>query len=168
MRQLTLDDLNRAVAMLQRVSAMVIDDGKTAIAQNDHVAIITHFVQLRNVNATIKAAREALSELEDEFSRHHIPDVVAELREKTGQKPPFHIEGIGRVSVANKFSCTVLDRPKAHDWLRESGNGALVIETTNASTLASFAKDLTVNQGKSLPPDIFKVGTVPYTSITKE
>ena len=169
MRIETLNELRATVAHLQKVTQQVFDDGKDALATGDHVEIIKHFVDLRDVNAVIKNGREILSDLEDRFSKEYIPNIVASLREKTGQKPPFHIEGIGRVGVSYRFACSIVGDDKAvgHNWLKENGNAALVTETVNSSTLAAFAKDVVVNQGGSLPEDIFKVSSNPYTSITK-
>ena len=75
--------------------------------------------------------------------------------------------GIGRVTVSHRFSCSMLDKERGMKWLKDEGHGSIVQETVNSSTLAAFAKDITVNQGGSLPEDLFKVGTAPYTSITK-
>ena len=57
-------------------------------------------------------------------------------------------------------------RDAAMKWLRDNDAGGLIIETVNASTLASFAKERAM-EGKPLPEDTFKVGTAPYTSIRR-
>lgn len=165
MKQSTLNDLIATTDALASVALRVDADGKAALASGDHVEIIRHYDQLRKVNERIKAARELLSEVADLFSTKHIPDVVAALKEKTGEKPPFNIEGIGKVGVSYRFSCSMADKALGFEWLRAEGHGALIQETVNAQTLAAFAKNIIVEQGGSLPEDIFKVGTAPYTSI---
>ena len=52
----------------------------------------------------------------------------------------------------------MLDKDKGMAWLRETGNGGLIIPTVNAGTLSSFAKGETL-AGHPLPSDIFKIGT---------
>jgi hypothetical protein len=43
----------------------------------------------------------------------------------------------------------------------------LIIETVNAQTLGAFAKAETL-AGRPLPDHLFKVGTAPFISITKD
>jgi hypothetical protein len=164
MHQDTLHSLNNTLNDLIVVARDVRVDGNEALASGDHIAIITHYDQLRKVNAQIKEAREALSEIEDSFSREHVPEALRQQRVKT-----ITIEGIGRVTVSHRFSCTIItpDKTVGHDWLKSNGHGSLVTETVNSSTLAAFAKNLLEVDGKELPADTFKVGTSPYTSITK-
>jgi hypothetical protein len=77
------------------------------------------------------------------------------------------VEGVGRVSLSNRWSASMLDKTAGMEWLRETGNGSLIQETVNAQTLAAFAKDLNETKGMELPADIFKTGIMTYTSITK-
>ena len=159
--------INAVADTLTKLAGMIRTEGTEVVGSLDHVALIKHFADLRDVNATIKIAREALGEMEDNISRVDIPDIFTFLREKTGQKPPFTIEGVGRVSVSRRFSASMLDKEVGMDWLRKNGHGDLIQPTVNAQTLAAFAKNLQEVEGKDLPVEIFKVGSIPYTSITK-
>lgn len=168
MQEATYRELQDVAARFEAVAAKVRADGETALKSGDHVEVIKHFKALRDVNAIVKTSRAALQELEEAFSRHHIPEIFSAVRERTGQKPPFVIEGIGRVNVSHKYSCTIIaPKPEGHQWLKDNGYGELVTETVNSSTLAAFAKDLLENKGEELPDDIFKTSLNPYTSITK-
>lgn len=159
--------LQSVADLLTKIAGTIREEGRQVVSSQDHVELIKHFADLRDVNSTIKIAREALAELEDNLSRVDIPDLFALMRERTGQKPPFVIEGIGRVTVSRRFSASMLDKDAGFEWLRENGHGDLITETVNSSTLAAFAKDMQENQGKDLPVEIFKTGAMPYTSITK-
>lgn len=152
---------------LQKLAGLIREEGQKASQSEDHVVVIRHFYDLRNATALIKESREALAEMEDYFSTSTIPDLFSLIRERTGQKPPFVIEGIGRVTVSRRFSASMLDKETGLQWLRDNGHEGLIQPTVNSSTLAAFAKDMQENQGKDLPVEIFKVGTIPYTSITK-
>jgi hypothetical protein len=163
----TLAALQAVADTLTKIAGTIRDEGRTAVASQDHVVVIKHFNDLRLVNATVKVAREALGEMEDNLSRVDIPDLFTLIRERTGQKPPFNIEGVGRVTVSRRFSASMLDKEIGMDWLRKNGHGDLIQPTVNAQTLAAFAKNMQEVEGKDLPVEIFKVGTVPYTSITK-
>lgn len=161
--------LSGVAATLQKIAATINDEGNAAVATGDHVEVVKHFHDLREINETIKDARQWLKDIEDAFSTTHIPDIFRAVRERTGQKPPFNIEGIGKVSVSHRFSCSIIgtDKTIGHNWLRENGHEGLVTETVNSSTLSAFAKDMLENKGEELPEDIFKTSLNPYTSIRK-
>lgn len=167
MRDETADYLGKVVNGLVKVAAAVRADTDEVVGTGDHIAIIKHYNQIRIAAEQIKEAREAINDINDSLSKTIIPDVVANLKERTGEKPPFNIEGVGRVTVSYRFSCTMPDKEVGINWLKDNGHGGLVQETVNSSTLSAFAKDMLENEGVELPPDVFKVGTSPYTSITK-
>lgn len=167
MREEVAEYLGKVINGLVKVAGGIREDTDAVVATNDHIEIIKHYNQVRIAAEQIKEAREAINDINDSLSKTIIPDVVANLKERTGEKPPFNIEGVGRVSVSYRFSCTMPDKDVGIDWLKGNGHGGLVQETVNSSTLSAFAKDLLENQGVELPAEIFKVGTSPYTSITK-
>jgi hypothetical protein len=99
----------------------------------------------------------------EHLSRTIIPEVMDEKDIKT-----ITLADIGyRFTVASKISCSMVDKNAGHEWLRGNGAEALIQPTVNASTLASFAKSYVADHGKDLPPDIFKISTMRYTSATK-
>jgi hypothetical protein len=167
MQQALYDRLKVITDNLRELSAAVYRDTQEISASGDHIEIVKHFVQVRAVVELVKDSRESLKEMEDVLSRETIPEVFKQVREKTGARPPFYIEGVGRASVSHRYSCTMIEKEKAIDWLKANGHGGIVIETVNSQTLSSFSKSLLEGDGKELPADLFKVGTTPYTSITK-
>jgi len=172
MRQETQVYLTEVAQGMTRLATQIRQDTHDVLGTKDHIEVIRHFVQLRTANETIKQAREALKEIEDNLSKIQIPDIARDLKERTGVKPPFKIEGIGSVSIANKFNCSILDHPTegkqiGYKWLRDNEAESLVTETVNAGTLSSYAKDLLENHGKELPEDIFKISIQNYTSVRK-
>lgn len=168
MKQETYEWLTKVTAGLDKVAAQIRTETHEVLSTADHVEVIKHFDLTRKAVEQIKTAREAIAEISDRLSKEQIPDLVRDLKARTGEKPPFHIEGVGRVSVANKFSCTILDKELGFKWLRDKGHEGLIQETVNSSTLSAFAKQLIEDEGKELPPEIFKTGLNPYTSITKK
>lgn len=167
MRQETQVLLNEVAKGMNVVAGMVRIDTNEVVATKDHVAIIKHFAATRETVETIKLARKALDEIEEQLSKQYIPDLFREMRESTGQKPPYKIEGIGTVTVSYKFSCSMPDKDKGFEWLRANGHGGLITETVNSSSLSAFAKDMIETHGIDLPPDTFKTSSQPYTSIRK-
>lgn len=160
------DETLKQVEILQRqlisVGQMVRNDTEESVKTNDHVNVITHFDHLRLACERIKEAREALKEIEDALSRVNIPEVMSAAGVKT-----VTIIGVGRATVSQRFSASIIDKDAGFKWLRDNGYPSLITETVNSSTLAGFAKNMLQEEGKDLPPEIFKVGMIPYTSITK-
>lgn len=167
MKESTLNALANVCSDLERVAELVRLDEAAAKATDDHVVIIKHYNHVRLAAARIKTAREAIAGMEDALSHIVIPDISTRLRERTGEKPPYHIEGVGTVTVAWKQSCSMLDKEAGLDWLRKNGQEGIIQETVNSSTLAAFSKSYMEQDGKDLPEDIFKVSMQPYTSIRK-
>jgi hypothetical protein len=162
MKPTTLSGLDRITNDLEQIAGIIRQETAATVAMKDHVALIRHFADMREVMDRIKTAREALQEMTDALSAVHVPDIMREVGIKT-----INVEGVGRVTVSHRYSCSILDKPKGFEWLRDNDAGALVQETVNSSALASYAKRRLEEDGMDMPPDIFKVGTNPYTSITK-
>lgn len=167
MKEQTLRRLCNICSQLEQIAADIRAETDEVVATKDHIEVIKHYSLVRTATEITKNSREAIKGIEDNLSRVYIPDIVADLKQRTGQKPPFVIEGVGRATVSYRYSCTMLDRERGIDWLKTNGYPELVQETVNAQTLAAFSKSLLEDEGKELPDDIFKVGTTPYTSITK-
>jgi len=136
----------------------------------DLVETVTHFVELRGMQGTLSDMKNEWAKVHDFLSYSVIPDIFKEHRQTTGMAPPYRIDGIGRVNVAYKWNASILPDKKddGKQWLRDNGAGALVIETVNASSLSAYAKDLFINNDQELPPNIFKSGQRPYTSISEK
>jgi len=162
MQQSTGIALQAVCQSLVNVAGMVRNDTSLVVASGDHIEVIRHYDELRKAVASIKEAREALSEMEERLSRETVPDLMRAVGVKT-----VSLEGVGRVTVSYRYSCSMLDKEQGIDWLKQNGHGGIVQETVNSSTLAAFSKNLLEVDGKELPEDIFKVGTSPFTSITK-
>jgi hypothetical protein len=161
-RDETLDLAARACVNLIDTVRVVRRDTNELVELDDHIELIKHYAKLRAITEQIKESREALDELERKLSREYVPDAMRARNIKT-----ITIEGVGRVSLSNRWSCSMLDKQLGMQYLRDTGNGGLIIETVNAQTLASFAKDLNDNKGEELPSDLFKTGIMTVTSITK-
>lgn len=159
--------LSAACDMFATIASEIRAETDAIVSAGEHIPMIRHFADLRKANEDIKIAREALKDIEDALSTNYIPDLLRRLKEETGLKTPINLEGVGRVTVSYRFSCSMLDKEKGIRWLDDNGHGDLAQRTVNAQTLGSFAKRLIEVDGVELPTDVFKTGTAPYTSITK-
>jgi hypothetical protein len=156
--------LSQAVLALDEASKRVFQDTNEMVGSGELIPLIRHFAELREVNETIKKARKLIEDLEDHMSHFDVPDAFKRNSIKT-----VNVMDIGRVTVAYKWGCSIVDgkKPEGLEWLRESGNGGIIIQTVNAQTLASFAKNEVETHGRELPTDLFSTKLTPYTSITK-
>lgn len=139
-------------------------DGQTeALKASDHVTVIRHFDEVSKAYDILDATKKELNAIYDRLSRDYVPEAMRAAGVKTTT-----VEGIGRVTVSHRYSCSMLDKVRGYNWLTENGHGDLITQTVNSSTLSAFAKNLIVEEGKELPDDLFRTGTSPFTSITRK
>ena len=147
--------------LLTGLASAIREETNTAVASNDHIKVIKHYDQLRQVNALIKESREALSQIEEQLSREYVPDAMRAHNVRT-----ITIEGVGRVSLGTRWSASMPDKQSGFEWLRGNGHGGVIQETVNAQTLGALAKELN-GDGHELPAPTFTTNIMTYTSITK-
>jgi hypothetical protein len=136
-------------------------DTNEIVERADIPEAVTYFDELRS---TVKALAEKMSALQkhvDELSQQLLPTMFQNQNVKT-----IRVIDVGRVSINDRWSASMLNKEQGLGWLRGSGNEGLIIETVNAQTLGAFAKD-EVMAGRPLPDEIFRVSATPYVSITK-
>jgi hypothetical protein len=144
-------------SLLERASR----DTTDVVAKNDIPSAVTYFDELSDTVKALQTKMSALQKHLDSLSYEILPTMFGNQSVKS-----VKIDGVGRVTVNDRWSAKILDRAKAFFWLRGSNNGGLIIETVNAQTLGAFAKAEAL-AGRSLPSEIFQVGSTPYISITK-
>ena len=136
-------------------------DTQDIVARNDIPTAVTHFAELRDMVDLVAEKVTALQDHIRSLSYEILPTMMGNQNVKT-----ITVEGLGRVSVNVRWSAMMLNKDQGMQWLRETGNDGLIIETVNAQTLSSFAKAETL-AGKPLPETLFKVGTAQHISITR-
>lgn len=144
-------------SLLERASR----DTAEVVERADIPTAVVYFAQLRD---TVKELQEKVAALEkhvQSLSYELLPTMFQNQDVKT-----IKVEGVGRVSINDRWSASMLNKERGLGWLRGSGNEGLIIETVNAQTLGAFAKEET-KAGRNLPDDIFRVSATPYVSITK-
>ena len=136
-------------------------DTLALVERNDIPSIVKHFACLRTEYESLKQRLEKVEAEVKDLSYNLIPAMFQSQHVKT-----INIDDVGRVSVNQRWTASMPDKELGMGWLRGSGNSGLIIETVNAQTLASFAKQRAID-GEPLPESLFTVGVAPYTSITK-
>ena len=150
-----------AVKRLESLLADVERETTEVVQQGDIPSIAIHFSAFRELTRSLKARVAALEKHVDSLSYEILPTLFTNANVKT-----INVIGLGTVTINVRWNATMLEKEKSMQWLRETGNEGLIIQTVSAPTLTAFAKAETL-AGKSLPEDLFKVGTSQLVSIRK-
>ena len=136
-------------------------DSAAVIEQKNIPAAVASFADLRDTYRSLSAKMAQLRAHVDLLSQEQIPTMFMNQSTKT-----ISVEGVGRVSINDRWSASMIVKEDGFKWLRSTGNGGMIQETVNAQTLGAFAKDEAAAQ-RPLPGEIFKVSSTPYVSITR-
>jgi len=157
----TLDAFIIICTQLQGITGAIRGQTNEVVASNDHIEIIRHYDQLRQVTALIKESREALEQIEMKLSREQVPEALRSQNIRS-----ITVEGVGRVTLGTRWSASMPDKEAGFEWLRANEHGGVIQETVNAQTLGALAKELSA-EGTELPAPTFTTNIMTYTSITK-
>ncbi len=126
---------------------------------NERIAL---FHELRNAWDQVSEHTKKLTAMRQHMAYEELPSLFdgADVRSIT-------LDGIGRATMSSRVSASIKDEVNALGWLRATGNGGIIKEGVNSSTLAAFARDYMSDTGKDLPEDYFKVTQARYVSLTK-
>lgn len=118
-------------------------------AEGDLTNFVTTFYQFDQFCRHMDDQKKRLRNVLDKYEKKSLPECFE--RHKTDR---IRIPEIKRsVGPQTKYSVKTLDKDALYDWLRSTGNGDLITETVNASTLTSFCSRLLLDEGKEPPKD---------------
>ena len=163
------DSFSPAPYGLDEATAILADCNKRLMAwiekskTLDVPALLRQYWMMDSKFEALNNERKVMHELLEKISRGTVPEVF----EDTGVKTLTLDDIRRRFTVSSRFSCSMIKPDEGKEWLRAEGHGALITETVNSGTLAAFAKSQMQEFGKELPPELFKLSTMNYTSITK-
>ena len=125
--------------------------------------VARYYIGLRAVLERLDEAVKMASDLQAKLKNEILPQLFEDEKIST-----VVLSDLGmRVTVSELLRVSVgEDKDKAKQWLRDHGLGELIIETVNAGTLASAAREM-MAEGKELDPDLFKSTIMKTTSVTK-
>lgn len=135
-------------------------------------------VQLARSFVVLHRLKERLDETLKPFSNDNMEEpglfekykrfLLPEAFEQEGVKSIPLAEGF-RVGTSTTFRASIKkgEKDAAYAWLRENKLGDIITSTVNASTLSSVAKKMVEEENKELPEQLFNVGMLPTTSVTK-
>jgi hypothetical protein len=158
----TLTAADYAAQKLASLLERATRDTEEIVARNNIPETVTWFAELKT---TVQGLQSQLSEIQkhiDLLSGELIPTMFT----NQNKTQTIRIENVGRVTVNDRWSCSMLKPDEAFFYIRKTGNAGMIKDTVHPMTLGAWGKDETLDQ-RPPPPDIFKVTATPYVSITK-
>jgi hypothetical protein len=149
-----------AIARLETLLAKSEQDTVEVIGRNSIPDAVVHFDAYRELVRALQERMTALQKHVDMLSYELLPTMFVNQDVKS-----INVDNVGLVTIKVRWSAKMLNRARAFEWLRSTGNEGLIIETVNAQTLGAFARVQT-ETGKPLPSEIFQVSSAPHVSIT--
>lgn len=124
---------------------------------------LEHYASLKEAYDSLGATMKILYKLQQRQQYDVMPGIMINnnIRNYTSDRISK------RFQLSTRLSCSMLDKPRGHEWLRENGQGDIIVPTVNAQTLAAFAKSYIEDTGLDLPDDIFKVHQATGVSVVK-
>jgi hypothetical protein len=150
----------RVLADLDLLFELIRLDTQTVVDTDDIATVANHFQSIRGLKGKVDDAVKLITDHVEQLSREIIPTMMFNKRQKS-----TNIVGLGRLTINQRWSASILDPLKGFEWLRQNGEGGIIKESVHHETLGVVAKNL-AKVGKPLPDDLFKVSTSNYTSIT--
>lgn len=148
--------------ILERDVAVVVNSCKAAPHQTTEVAV-SQYRKAREFRDHLEEQVKLLTAAIDKLRREDLP-----TKFKEAGVTSITVDGYRYTITENVYASIPPDgKVDAYQWLRDNELGALIIETVNASTLSAQARTL-MEEGKELPPELFKVSIMPNVSMTKQ
>lgn len=157
--------INAGIAHFTKVGD-ALEDLLNIAKMNKRIPLSTLGVAYFNTKDAYDAADKQVKRVyhfQDALNKFLLPE-----RMREGGTDGFRVPEIARsFSIVEKTSASFIDKEKGLEWLREIGQGDMIQETVNAGTLASFCRNMLLEEGREPPEDVVKVSTYSTTSMTK-
>ena len=153
-----------ALSSIHKAVARIDSEGREAITQDNPAELVRHYADLREWAVFLRDAVAQLSKMEQAMSYEIIPLAF----DRAGIKN-IKVIGYGLVSLTRRWACSILEGKKEAGlaYLRDQGQGGMIIETVPAPTLTAWAHAVTDETGVEPPPDIFKTSVTRSVSLRK-
>ena len=138
-----------ALYAIAKAIAYLDDEAKEAISLDNPPELVRTYADLREQGDQMREAVAFVSKLERSLSYEQIPLAF----DRAGIQN-VRVVGYGLVSLTRKWSCSILEGKKedAFDYLRNAGQGGMIIETVPAPRPEAWAHAVTDETGKRARP----------------
>ncbi len=122
-----------------------------ATPKNPIAETLGFYYPVKTAIKNLETARKAAAKVVDGLEKFHLPKKLEAMGLDKVQVPEM-----GRsFYTLTKYSCSMKDKDAGFEWLRKRGDESLISETVNAGTLATYMKDLVLNEGLEPPEEVF-------------
>ena len=153
-----------ALLALARANAYLDEEAKEAVSADKPADLVRYYADMREQTEAMRDSVAQLSKLERNLSYEQIPLAF----DRAGIKN-IKVIGYGLVGLTRRWACSFLEGKKEDGfaYLRDHGQGGMIIETVPAPTLGAWAHEVTDETGIEPPPDIFKTSVTRSVSLTR-
>lgn len=151
-----------ALSALQRVNVALETEAAGVTLLDEPPDMVRFYADLREQAERLRETLATVSKMEREFSYTLIPACF----DRAGIKN-VNVVGYGRVGLTHRWSCSMLNKETAFAYLREHGQGGMIIETVAAPTLGAWAGAQVRETGVEPPEDIFKTSVARSVSLER-
>jgi hypothetical protein len=100
--------------------------------------------------------------------KNHLDKSVLPARMEANDTDMVRLPDVGHsFSVQSKMSASLINKEAGFEWLRSIGQGDIIQETVNASTLSAFVRSQILEEGVDPPEDVVRVNTYKTISVRK-
>lgn len=127
------------------------------------VAVATMLFRFKSIYEDMDKSSKRIYHVKERLSKGVLPE-----RMKDEGLDMLRVPELARsFSHQTKMSASFLDKELGFKWLRDIGQGDIIQETVNASTLTSFVRNMILEEGVDPPEDVVAVNTYSEIGITK-
>jgi hypothetical protein len=151
-----------ALDALALANASLNEEARSAVSSDNPPDLVRFYADLREQAEALRDSVAQLSKLEQNLSYEQIPLAF----DRAGIQN-VRVTGYGLVGLTRRWSCSMIDKEAGFAYLREKGQGGMIIETVPAPTLGAWAHAVTDETGIEPPDDIFKTSIARSVSLRR-
>ncbi len=153
-----------ALYALAHATALIDEEGREAITQDNPAGLVRHYADLREQADALRYSVANLSKMEQAMAY----DIIPSSFDRAGIQN-VRVTGYGLVGLTRRWSCSFLEGKKEDGfaYLRSAGQGGMIIETVPAPTLGAWAHAVTDETGVEPDPEIFKTSIARSVSLRR-
>jgi hypothetical protein len=147
---------------LETARAAISAEAESVISANEAPDLVRFYADMREELEAMASSISDLNKLDKDLSYSRIPACFDAHGIQNIKLPGYGLVGLNR-----RWSCSILNKPQGHKYLRDHGQAGMIQETVNAMTLGAWAREETEDKGREPPDDVFKTTVARYVSLTR-
>lgn len=147
---------------LATAALLLVSEAQSKISANEAPDMVRFYADMSEELDAFKEMMKELNKLDQNLSYTAIP-----LCFDAHGLQNMRLPGYGLVALNRRWSCSIIEKPKGHAYLRKHGQAGMIQETVNAMTLGAWAREETEDKGREPPEDVFKTTVARYVSLTR-